>query len=171
MAVQSRTIFISHSSKDEWLVTPFMEKIIIIGMGIPRSRIFYTSNEDTGIKSGSDFRKAIQIKLQKSTAVIQIITQNYKRSEVCLNEMGAAWVLNKNVIPFIMPPINYQNIGFIHNPTQLLKLNDERNLFKFFDDHKELKPAASFTITNYHKQVKEFLEVISRGNFGNYNRW
>lgn len=60
MAVQSRAIFISHSSKDEWFVTPFIDKILNLGMSIPRGKIFYTSNEDTGIKSGVDFRKAIQ---------------------------------------------------------------------------------------------------------------
>ena len=171
MAVISRSIFISHSSKDEWIITPFIDKILIVGMGIPQGKIFYTSNEDTGIKSGSEFRKTIQLKLQKATAVIQIITENYKRSEVCLNEMGAAWVLSKNVIPFVMPPIHFQNVGFIHYTTQLLKLNDEKDLYKFFDDHKELKPTASFTITNYHRQVTDFLELIKRGNFGYHNRW
>lgn len=166
MAVQSRTIFVSHSSKDEWIVTPFIDKILNLGMSIPRSKIFYTSNEDTGIKSGVDFRKAIQKKLQNTRAVIQIITENYKQSEVCLNEMGAAWVLSANVIPFIVPPVHFQNIGFIHNTTQLLKLNNEKDLYKFFDDHKELRPTTNFNVSNYHRQVTDFLETLNRGNFG-----
>jgi len=57
MGAQSRTIFISHSSKDEWIVTPFIEKILNLGMSIPRSKIFYTSNEDTTIKSGRTLKK------------------------------------------------------------------------------------------------------------------
>ncbi|MBE7174191.1 MAG: toll/interleukin-1 receptor domain-containing protein [Williamsia sp.] len=171
MAVQSRLIFISHSSKDESIVTPFIDKILNIGMGIPRNKIFYTSNEDTGIKSGTEFKKAIRLKLEKATAVIQIITENYKRSEVCLNEMGAAWVLSKKVIPFIMPPISFQSIGFIHSTSQILKLNHDKDLYKFFDDHKDLKPSPNFTISNYHRQVTEFLETIRHGSFGYYNRW
>ena len=170
MAGASRTIFISHSSKDEWIITPFIDKILNLGMSIPRSKIFYTSNEDTTIKSGSDFRKAIQKKLVTANAVIQIITSNYKDSEICLNEMGAAWVLSKNVIPFIVPPIHFKSVGFIHSTTQLLKLNDEKDLYKFFDDHKELKPQTNFNVSNYHRQVTEFLEIIKRGNYG-YNRW
>lgn len=170
MAGPLRTIFISHSSKDEWIVTPFIEKILNLGMSIPRSKIFYTSNEDTGIKSGVDFRKAIQKKLQNASAVIQIITQDYKQSEVCLNEMGAAWVLSTNVIPFIVPPVHFQSVGFIHNTTQLLKLNSDKDLYKFFDDHKELRPATNFNVSNYHRQVTEFLETIRRGNYG-FNRW
>ncbi len=171
MAVQSRTIFISHSSKDEWIVTPFIDKILNLGMGIPRSKIFYTSNEDTGIKSGQDFRKAIQKKLLSAKAVIQIITDNYKHSEVCLNEMGAAWMLSTNVIPFILPPVSFQNIGFIHTTTQLLKLNNDKDLYKFLDDSKELRPASNFNVSNYNRQVTDFLETIQRGNFGYNRRW
>ena len=169
MPTSIRTIFISHSSKDEWIVTPFIDKILNLGLSIPRSKIFYTSNEDTTIKSGQDFRKTIQKKLQSAKAVIQIITSNYKQSEVCLNEMGAAWILNANVIPFILSPVNFQSVGFIHSTTQLLKINDEKDLFKFSDDHKELKSAANFNISNYHRQVTEFLEIVRRGNYG--NRW
>ncbi len=67
----AKSIFISHSSKDEKIITPFIEKILNLCMGIPRSRIFYTSNEDTTIKSGQDFRKAIQRRLLNASAVIQ----------------------------------------------------------------------------------------------------
>ena len=170
MAVQSRSIFISHSSKDEWIVTPFIEKILNLGMGIPRAKIFYTSNEDTGIKSGQDFKKAIYKKLLGARAVVQIITDSYKRSEVCLNEMGAAWVLSTKVIPFVLPPVNFQNVWFIHNTTQLLKLNTEKDLYKFFDDNKDLRAASNFNVSNYHRQVTDFIEIIKRGNFG-YQRW
>lgn len=171
MAVQSRTIFISHSSKDKWLVTPFIEKIMNLGLGIPRNKIFYTSNKDTGIKSGEDFKKAIQKKLIQAKAVIQIISNNYKESEICLNEMGAAWVLSTNVIPFIMPPVDFNNIGFIHNTTQLLKLNNESDLYKFQDDHVELKGSTlKINQANYHKQVKDFLDIIQRGNYG-FRNW
>lgn len=169
MANPSKSIFISHSSKDEKLVTLFIEKILNLGMGIPRSRIFYTSNEDTSIKSGQDFRKILQRKLITASAVIQIITNNYKQSEVCLNEMGAAWVLSKNVIPFTVPPIHFQNIGFIHNTTQLLQLTEEKDLYKFLDDHKELKPTSKLQISNYHRQVTEFLGNIK--GFGYYRGW
>lgn len=171
MAVPSRTIFVSHSSKDEWLVTPFIEKILNLGLGIPRNKIFYTSNKDTGIKSGQDFKKAIHKKLIQAKAVIQIITNNYKESEVCLNEMGAAWVLSNNIIPFIMPPIHFQNVGFIHNTTQLLKLNNESDLYQFQDDHSELTAGtAKINQANYHRQVKDFIETIQRGNYG-FRNW
>ncbi len=166
---KSNQIFISHSSKDEKLVSAFVEKILNLGMNIDRKDIFYTSAKDTTTKSGADFRGTIKDAILKSSAVIQIITTNYKKSEVCLNEMGAAWVLSDNVIPFIIDPVNFENIGFIHNTTQLLKLNSDEDLFKFQDDHPELYEGKRINQSNYHKQVKEFITGFSGFNsYSNY---
>jgi hypothetical protein len=87
--------------------------------------------------------------------------------------MGAAWVLSDNVIPFILEPVNFKSIGFIHNTTHLLKINDESDLFKFSDDHPELYENRRIKASNYHKQVKEYIEFISNGRyrFGYNNRY
>ena len=74
--MEEKLIFISHSSKDNWLVSPFVEKILNMGLEIPRDKIFYTSEKDTGIKSGQDFKKIILENLRGAKAVIQIITDN-----------------------------------------------------------------------------------------------
>jgi hypothetical protein len=129
-------IFISHSSKDEEIVKLFTDKILQLALQINLSNIFCTSIQATSITTGEDFRSVIKDNLSKASHVIQIISSNYKASEVCLNEMGAAWVLNNKVIPFILTPINYDSVGFIHQPHQLLKLNDENDLLKFVDEMK-----------------------------------
>lgn len=169
--MEEKTIFISHSSKDVWLVTPFIEKILNLGLELPRDKIFYTSEKDTGIRSGQDFKKVIFENLQGAKAVIQIITENYKQSEICLNEMGAAWVLSDNVIPFIMHPVRFDTVGFIHNTTQLLRINQEEDLYQFQDDHSELNGGKRIKQSNYHKQVKDFLEIIQKGSFGYPRGW
>jgi len=160
---EGNTIFISHSSKDEPIVSAFVDKILNIGLGISRDKIFYTSAKDTGIRSGQDFKKIIKDKIKSSSAVIQIISANYKASEICLNEMGAAWVLCDNVIPFILDPVHFESVGFIHNTTQLLKLNDHDDLFQFHDDHPELYDNRRISTSNYNKQVKDFLELCGNG--------
>jgi len=162
--MSENTVFISHSSKDEPIVSAFVEKILNLGLGVSRDSIFYTSSKDTGPKSGEDFKKSIKEKIIGAIAVIQIITANYKDSEVCMNEMGAAWVLTDNVIPFILEPVNFQSVGFIHNTTQLLKLNDPDDLFKFQDDHPELY-SKKISQSNYHKQVYEFVKFVKDGNY------
>ena len=161
----SQTIFISHSNKDDKLVSAFIEKILNLGLGINREEIFYTSAKDTAPRSGSDFKRTIKEKILAATAVIQIITDEYKKSEVCMNEMGAAWVLSDNVIPFIIEPISFESVGFLHNTTQLLKLNLADDLFKFQDDHPELYGDKRVSQSNYHKQVYEFIAELKNGRY------
>ncbi|MCE3227928.1 MAG: hypothetical protein K0S32_2479 [Bacteroidetes bacterium] len=155
------SIFISHSSKDHDLVRKFVEHILILGLGIKREKIFCTSIEGQGIRSGDDFKKKVIEELSNAKAVIQIITKNYKASDICLNEMGAAWVMDTIVIPVVADPFDY-DVGFIHANTQQLKLNKESDLFKLYDDHKDSLFHEKVNVTNYSVQIKSFLDFIAK---------
>lgn len=168
MSEASPRIFISHSSKDGKVVQAFVEKILKIGLGLEDINIFCTSLVGTNIRSGEDFKRAIQKELQLCTAVIQIITKDYKESEVCLNEMGAAWILDKPVIPFILDPIRFNTVGFIHITDQILKLNDASDLHKFRDDHEEIVGRKPFKSAVYHRQINEFLETVKQNSNSYY---
>ncbi|MBL7933728.1 MAG: toll/interleukin-1 receptor domain-containing protein [Bacteroidia bacterium] len=158
-----KDIFISHSSKDEDLVKSFINKILVAGLNIDKERIFCTAAENMGIKSGNDFRKEVKNRLIQSKYIIQIITTNYKNSEICLNEMGAAWALTDCVVPFILDPIRYDNVGIIHSTTQLLRINVKKDLLRFKDDHKELYPESKFSSEYYDAQINEFLSDFIPG--------
>lgn len=154
-------IFISHSVKDAKIVQEFTEKILQIGLAInPSKEIFNISIEDAGIKTSEDFRNRIQNELIKSKAVIQIITENYKKSEACLNEMGAAWVLGIPVIPFILEPIEYESVGFIHNPKQLLKLNSKKDLKSFVAEYKGKLFSLDYNDSKLDRMIDEFLNIL-----------
>jgi len=150
-------IFISHSSKDKKIVGAFIDKVLKLCLKIESNQIFCTSFEESTIKSGNDFRQAIKENLLKSSLVILIITENYKNSEVCLNEMGAAWALTNKVVSFILPPITYSSVGFIHEPNQLLKLNQRTDILKFIDEEKD--ESSRIKIGEINRHVDEFLEV------------
>lgn len=153
-------IFISHSSKDIELVNKFIDLILILGLGISREEIFCTSIQGTHIKSGADFKDTIKQELFNSKAVIQIITKNYKSSEICLNEMGAAWATSETVIPLVAAPFNY-DLGFIHATSQQLKLNSKEDLIKFFDDYKHELFSINISISNYNAKVEEFIQFTN----------
>ncbi len=155
---QNLLFFISHSSRDKDLITAFVDRILLLGLRLNGKDIFCTSIDDMTIKSGEDFKQIIKSKLQSAQIVIQVITENYKKSEVCLNEMGAAWALGLKVIPFIVEPIRYDNVGFIHDTAQLLRINSKRDLLKFKDDHAEIFQASSFHSSNYNRQIDEFIK-------------
>jgi hypothetical protein len=159
-SVSELFIFISHSSKDEAIVKLFIDKILQLGLHISLDKIFCTSIQAATITTGEDFRTVIKEKLMKASHVIQIITSNYKESEVCLNEMGAAWVLNHKVMPFILPPITYTSVGFIHSPNQLLRLNHEDDLLKFIDEMK--LDGQNLSLSEIKRHVTDFINSLEK---------
>jgi len=151
--------FISHSSKDSALVELFINHILKLGLGLRNNEIFCTSIDGTGIKSGEDFKDRIKNELLKCKVVIQIMSPQYKQSEICLNEMGAAWVLCETIIPIVIPPLNY-DVGFLHSNTQQLKLNNRVDLLKFYEDHRNKLFNNEVSLVNYNRQIDTFLGYL-----------
>jgi hypothetical protein len=89
-------IFISHASKDKKIIDAFIDDILVGSGLVELDDIFSTTTDGTKIDSGEDWRNSIKDHLEKAKITFQIITPNYKESEVCLNEMGAAWVLSSS---------------------------------------------------------------------------
>jgi hypothetical protein len=111
-------IFISHSTKNKEIVSKFCDLILNNGLNINTTKeVFNTSLEGSKPETGEDFKECIKKQLEEAKLVLQFISKEYKKSEVCLNEMGAAWVLCDNVIPLIIEENEYE-VGFIHNTTQ-----------------------------------------------------
>jgi hypothetical protein len=159
MGVNKTVIFISHSSKDDKLVKLFVDKILQLTLKLDVNEIICTSIEACSILSGDDFRNFIKAHLKNASHVIQIITENYKKSEVCMNEMGAAWVLDNKIIPFIIDPVTYDNVGFIHQPNQLLKIDRKNDLLKFVDEMKTIiKTIPPFSEVERH--IEDFLAQL-----------
>lgn len=121
---KGKKIFISHSSKDKPIVSDFVDHILCLGIGINRNDIFCTSIEDLAIKNGEDIRKHIHINIQNADYSIMLISGNYKKSEICLNEMGAVWAYSNNVRYYLLPNVNFDKIGWLCNTNQAEKLFD-----------------------------------------------
>lgn len=131
---KGKDIFISHASKDESLVRLFVERILRLGLDLKSDRIFCTSLEGMDIQNGKDFREQILSAMGEAKIVFFIITPNYKGSEVCQNEMGAAWYSGKRIVPLIVEPINYKAVGVLMEPRQIPMINDPSALSKVRDD-------------------------------------
>lgn len=113
-----RKIFISHSSKDKNIVEEFVDHILLMGIGIQPENIFCTSIEDLAIKNGEDIRRHIQSNIQNADFSILLISDNYKKSEICLNEMGAVWAYNNNVRLYLLPNTRFEKIGWLCDTKQ-----------------------------------------------------
>ncbi len=115
-------IFISHSSKD----ANFVEEIIDLleAIGIESTQIFCSSFEGYGLDLGDNFLDVIKDELSSDCLVLFLISENFNKSPVCLCEMGATWVLTKEHIPILIPPVDYSNIKGVLPSTQGLKINE-----------------------------------------------
>jgi hypothetical protein len=158
-SINKDKIFISHSSKDKEIVNAFVEIILILGLELKRSNIFSTSLDGLDVKSGEDFKQRIKRELIEAKVVIQMLSKNYRSSEVCLNEMGAAWVLCDRVIPFVFKDMDY-DVGFIHSNNQQLQIDNKQHLLKFYDDNKDVF-VPDINSGNLNKQIDKFIREIS----------
>ena len=109
----SPKLFISHSSKDKAIISHFVDQILQLGLGIKGEDIVYTSEEVFGVEPGENIVKFIKDNIGAASVVLLMISHNYKKSEVCLNEMGAAWALNKKCISVLLPDVDFSQVGWI----------------------------------------------------------
>lgn len=119
-------IFISHASVDSRIVEELVE--LLESMGLDSNQIFCTSFEGYGIDLGEDFLASIRNELQGDVLVLFVLSKNFYNSPVCLCEMGAAWVLSKNHIPILIPPLDYFDVKGVIPLTQGLKINEPLKL-------------------------------------------
>ena len=108
-----RKIFISHSHSDKTIVDGFVKEILKVGCGFKDSDLFCTLDTST-IRTGDDFREKIIENMRDCDFIFLFISENYNQSDVCKNEMGAAWALeNKRILPFTLIPQHYYKIFFL----------------------------------------------------------
>ena len=132
-----KRIFISHSSKDVQIVSNFVDHILCLGIGINRNDIFCTSIEDTAIRNGEDIRKHIQDNIRCADYSFLIISDNYKASEICLNEMGAVWAYDSNVRLYLLPNTKFDSIGWLCDTRKANKITDTVALDFLYKDMQE----------------------------------
>ena len=153
-----RKIFISHSSKDKTIIENFTNYILRLGMGILPEDIFCTSITGMNIRTGEEIRKHIKENVKFCDYVFLMISKNYNESFVCLNEMGAAWVMEKQVKPFLLPGTTAKDLSWIYETNIASKIEERATLDSLYE---ELCKRYSFTrdAVNWGKQVEKFLET------------
>lgn len=154
-------IFISHSSEDDVIIKGFIEKILMLGCGFKRTDIFCTLDH-TVIRTGDDFRNEIVENMKNCDFIICFISDNYRKSDICQNELGAAWTFNdKRVLPFKFPNVDFNEIGFLNVVKQAADITDKSKLDELYDElchYYELKQDWK----NYNKQKDNFVELANK---------
>ena len=102
-------IFISHSSKDKEQVELFVD--LLLNIGLREDQIFCSSVPGCGIELGKQIFDELLLQFESfDLHVIMILSKNYYESPVCLNEMGAAWVLGVKSDFILLPEFDFSDI-------------------------------------------------------------
>ena len=159
--LNTKKVFISHSSEDKQIISSFCKDILRLGCGLQTEDIVCTSIESSAIKTGTDIRNYLKEQLVKCEYVFFMISDNYIKSNICLNEMGAAWILEKKVKPFLFPNKNYKEMGWLYEISKGGKLDDETTLDELRDEllqrYQQIKTPNT---VDWTLQKRSFLKTI-----------
>lgn len=125
--MKSKSVFVSHAAKNKELADKLVD-LLETGIGISSKDIFCSSLEGMGIPSGSNFIEFIKKQIAEPKIVIMILTQQYYKSEFCLCELGASWILSHKIIPLLVKPLEYNNIKAVLTGVHLLKIEEKNDL-------------------------------------------
>ena len=157
-------IFISHSSADKEIVKAFVEKILMLGCGFDKDDIFCTLNSDA-INIGDDFRNSIIDNMHCCDYIFLMISENYRNSEICHNEVGAAWALQntKRVIPLKFPNIGFSqdDLGVLNVVKQAGSLNNKQQLIKIYEELYDMYDIKS-DFPRFVQYADDFIEIVKK---------
>ena len=158
--LEGKKIFLSHSSKDNAIVTQFVDHILQLGVGLQAKDIFCTSIEEMGIKNGEDIRRHIHANIKNADFSFLLISKSYKKSEICINEMGAIWAYDANVRFYLLPDVTFKNIGWFCDVQQAEFINNRVALDVL---HKELLEYYSLQndVATWSRQRETFINYMN----------
>lgn len=162
---KSKKIFISHAQKDMNIVEKMVDLLSHIGLN--RNMLFCSSIPGYNIKQGSgDIFDYLKKEFDNNNLfVVFMLSKNYYESAACLNEMGAAWILQDQYQTILLPKFDFKDIDGAINPRNIsFKLDDKLyrnasigefkdNIIKFLQID-----SVDSSVWDYHRQ--RFFEAI-----------
>lgn len=157
-----KKFFISHSSSDKEIVNAFIKEILMLGCGFKYDDIFCTL-DTTSIRTGDFFRDEIVKNMRECDYILLFISDNYNQSDVCKNEMGAAWALDKRTLPFVLPGISFSQMGFLNVVKQGALVTDKSKLDELYNEVCSFYEIKQDWI-NFNKSKDSFIDFINERN-------
>ncbi|MBT2623714.1 toll/interleukin-1 receptor domain-containing protein [Chryseobacterium sp. ISL-6] len=154
-------IFIYHSSKNKYYGEAFVD--LLRSIGLKETEIIFTSNTAYGIPVGQNIFNWLKSQITEKPFVIYLLSEEYYQSIACLNEMGAAWIIENKHAAIFTPNFNLSSKEFQSgalDPREIgFYINDEERILSFLS-----LIAEDFEITKnpviISQNVKKFIKVI-----------
>lgn len=162
-------IFISHKSEDEAFVKALV-KLLRLYIGSETEKIFCSSVPTYKIGIGKEIFPEIKSQFEGNDIFMIIVhSPRYYQSSVCLNEMGAAWIQNKECYSFLTADCEYDDLdGVIDNKFISIKVNakdatDRMNEFIYkVLDFFNLPQLELSVLSQWESDRNEFLKEVCK---------
>jgi hypothetical protein len=156
-----KKIFISHSSKNNGYGNLLVE--LLRSIGVKENEIIYTSNVAYGIPVAQNIFNWLKSQIEEKPFVIYLLSKEYYESVACLNEMGAAWIVENEHAAIFTPNFNFTSKEFQNgalDPREIgFKIDDEDRIMSFIQ-----MLSKNFEITGnpviISQSVKKFIRDI-----------
>jgi len=161
--ISNMKIFISHSSKNSDYGNAIVE--LLIRIGIKNEQIIYTSNTAYGIPIGQNIFNWLKDRINEKPHVIYLLSTEYYSSIACLNEMGAAWVIENQHTMIFTPNFRLDSYEFQNGAI------DPRELGFFLYDKERLTSFIETLINSFgiksnlvfiNQQIDSFIKNIKK---------
>lgn len=154
-------IFISHASANRNYGNALVD--LLTAIGISENRIIFTSNNAFGIPIGENIFNWLKNQITNKPYVIYLLSKEYYESIACLNEMGAAWVIENEHSILFTPDFDLTSKEFRDgaiDPREIgFYINNEERILAFIQHL-----STKFTITTnqvlINQKVKKYLTEI-----------
>ncbi|MBN3584827.1 toll/interleukin-1 receptor domain-containing protein [Algoriphagus aestuarii] len=154
-------IFISHSSKNK----DYGEALVnlLTAVGVKDDEIIFTSNDAYGIPIGQSIFNWLKSRISEKPHVLYLLSPEYYKSVACLNEMGAAWVVENKHTMIFTPEFNLSSPEFLNGAI------DPREIGFYIDNHDKViafieSLRSDFAISSnqvlINQKIRFFLETI-----------
>ncbi|OTO05326.1 toll/interleukin-1 receptor domain-containing protein [Enterococcus sp. 5B3_DIV0040] len=138
----SKKVFISHSTKDSAYALNFIE--LLKSFGFREKDIFCSSDYSTGINYGERIFERLKNELSDGPIMIYLLSKHYYESVICLNEMGASWMVSEDHYPITLPNFNVKDIeGAISQDRLSLVVGDQFQVADLFRLIREISTSAN----------------------------
>jgi hypothetical protein len=158
-------IFISHSSKNANYGNALVN--LLTGIGISGDQIIFTSNDAYGIPIGQNIFDWLKNQIIEKPYVLYLLSPEYYTSVACMNEMGAAWIIENKHTMIFTPNFKLESYEFQNgaiDPREIgFYINNNDKLIAFIDS---LRTDYSVTTNQVliNQKIREFFEAIKTFN-------
>ncbi|MBS5369840.1 MAG: toll/interleukin-1 receptor domain-containing protein [Coprobacillus cateniformis] len=174
LSSKSPLIFLSHSSSDK-LYGDALEKFLI-GLGVENNQLIYTSHPLHKIPLDENIYNYLRKNISREIFMIILWSNKYLDSPACLNEMGAAWVVQCDYTNIYVPNFSFGNpkyhqcavdtrkMGAVlngdeHCKQNMLELKNKiQKLFKLDNDESQ----TLFLIDSFIEEIKKLYQESNR---------